>query len=112
MELTIGPNQFFWQADIWREFNRNMAADAPVDRMVLGELVCSKRLPFYQNHIPEAVEQVQASGKAVSLTSLALVTLKRERNLTADLGEMFRRIHRAKLGIAQPMAHGKLTRAV
>lgn len=88
MELTIGPNQFFWQADIWREFNRSMAADAPVDRMVLGELVCSKRLPFYQNHIPEAVEQVQASGKAVSLTSLALVTLKRERNLTADLGEM------------------------
>ena len=87
MELTVGPNQFFWQADRWLALYRDLA-DAPVDRVVLGELVCSKRLPFYQDHIPEAISTLVGAGKRVALTSLALVTLKRERKLTADLSDM------------------------
>lgn len=87
MELTVGPNQFFWPADRWATFNNNLV-DAPVDRVVLGELVCSKRLPFYQDRIPDAVTTLMAAGKSVALTSLALVTLKRERKLTAELAEM------------------------
>jgi O2-independent ubiquinone biosynthesis protein UbiV len=87
MQLTVGPNQFFWDTAAWRDFYARLADEAPVDRVVLGELVCSKRLPFYQTEIPAAVERLQAAGKAVALTSLALVTLKRERRLTADLVE-------------------------
>ncbi len=87
MELTVGANQFFWDAERWSAFYRDLA-QAPVDRVTLGELVCSKRLPFYQDRIPEAVAGLQAAGKAVALTSLALVTLKRERKLTAELVEM------------------------
>ncbi len=87
MDLTIGPNFFFWQAEAVRDFYRSLAS-APVARVVLGELVCSKRLPFWQGEIPGAVETLLAAGKEVAVTSLALITLKRERKLTADLAEM------------------------
>lgn len=88
MQLTVGPNQFFWDAAIWRDFYLRLADEAPVDTVVLGELVCSKRLPFYQTHLPEVIERLQAAGKSVVMTSLALITLKRERKLTAELVEM------------------------
>ncbi|MGR3761793.1 ubiquinone anaerobic biosynthesis protein UbiV [Roseobacteraceae bacterium NS-SX3] len=87
MELTVGPNQFFWKPEPWSAFYEALAA-APVDRVVLGELVCSKRLPFYQDRIPAAVEALLQAGKQVALTSLALVTLKRERKMTAELSAM------------------------
>ncbi|MBZ0130302.1 MAG: U32 family peptidase [Rhodobacteraceae bacterium] len=86
MKLSVGPNQFFWKADRWAGFYDDMAA-APVDRVVLGELVCSKRLPFYQDRIPGAIETLAAAGKKVGVTSLALITLKRERKLSAELIE-------------------------
>lgn len=84
MDLTVAPNPFFWRADAVRSFYA-VLANAPVARVVLGELVCSKRLPFWQDEIPQAVASLQAGGKQVALTSLALITLKRERKLTADL---------------------------
>lgn len=87
MELTVGPNHFFWPAEKWSAFYDGLA-EAPVDRVVLGELVCSKRLPFYQDRIPEALAALAEAGKETVLTSLALVTLKRERKLTADLAAM------------------------
>lgn len=87
MELTVGPLQFFWKAEEWLSFHTALTK-APVERVVLGELVCSKRLPFFQEAIPEAVTRLTAAGKEVVLTSLALVTLKRERKLTGELAEM------------------------
>jgi O2-independent ubiquinone biosynthesis protein UbiV len=87
MDLTVGPNQFFWSADRWLSFHNDLA-NAPVDRIVLGELVCSKRLPFYQDRIPDAIATLLEAGKEVALTSLALVTLRRERKLTSELVEM------------------------
>lgn len=87
MDLTVGPNAFFWSAEAVRDFYAGLAA-APVARVVIGEWVCSKRLPFWQHEIPAAVEALQAAGKQVALTSLALVTLKRERRQTADLAAM------------------------
>lgn len=87
MELTVGPNQFFWKAEDWSALY-DALAKAPVDRVVLGELVCSKRLPFYQDQILPALETLTAAGKQVALTSLALVTLKRETKATAALAEV------------------------
>jgi len=86
MELTVGANQFFWTADDWSAFYASIAA-APVDRVVLGEVICSKRLPFYQDRIPAAIEALLAAGKEVAVTSLALITLKRERKQMAELAE-------------------------
>lgn len=87
MDLTVGPNQFFWEAAAVRAFYEALAG-APVARVVLGEVVCSKRLPYWQDEIPVAVDALMAAGKEVALTTLALVTLKRERRRTADLAEI------------------------
>lgn len=87
MDLTLGPIQFFWDADRLRGFYEGIAECAAIPRVVLGEVVCSKRLPFWQAEIPLAAERLIASGKEVWLSSLALVTLKRERKLTAELFE-------------------------
>ena len=87
MDLTVGPNFFFWPAETVRGFYRELSG-APVSRVVLGELVCSKRLPFWQGEIPGAIEALVAGGKEVAITSLALVTLKRERKLTAELQDL------------------------
>jgi collagenase-like PrtC family protease len=86
MDLTVGPNAFFWTAEAVRASYAALA-DAPVARVVIGEWVCSKRLPFWQDEIPGAVAALQAAGKEVALTSLALITLRRERRQTADLVE-------------------------
>ncbi len=87
MDLTIGPNAFFWQAEVMRDFYRSLAA-TPAARVVIGEWVCSKRLPFWQGEIPDAVAALQAAGKEVAVSSLALITLPRERKQTRDLFDM------------------------
>ncbi|MEF9604219.1 U32 family peptidase [Paracoccus sp. PXZ] len=84
MDLTVGPIAFFWSADQVRAFYRTLA-ETPVKRVVIGEWVCSKRLPFWQHEIPAAVEVLQAAGKEVALSTLTLITLKRERRQTAEL---------------------------
>ena len=87
MDLTVGPNFFFWPAETVRGFYTKLAA-APVSRVVIGETVCSKRLPFWQGEIPGAVETLLTAEKEVAITSLALITLKRERKLTAELADL------------------------
>lgn len=87
MDLTIGPNAFFWPAETVRAFYRSAAA-SPAARVVIGEWVCSKRLPFWQNEIPAAVAALQEAGKEVAISSLALVTLPRERKQTRELFDM------------------------
>lgn len=84
MELTVGSNQFFWKADETSAFYEQLAK-SPIDRVIVGELVCSKRLPFYQDRLPRIIETLLEAGKQVAITSLALVTLKRERKQTAEL---------------------------
>ncbi len=84
MDLTIGPIPFFWPAEQVRAFYR-MIATTPARRVVIGEAVCSKRLPFWQHEIPGAIDCLLAAGKDVALSTLILITLKRERRQTADL---------------------------
>lgn len=83
--LTLGPLLFSWPADRWSNFYARIADETPVDRVCLGEVVCSKRLPFYADRLPAAIERLQRGGKTVVLSSLALVTLPRERQLSAEL---------------------------
>lgn len=85
MELTVGPLLFHWATAAWSDFYARLADEAPVDRVVIGESVCSKRLPLYADRILEAVERLERGGKSVVLTSLALVTLPRERRAAAGL---------------------------
>lgn len=83
--LTLGPLLFNWSPERWSDFYARIADEAPIDRVCIGEVVCSKRLPYYVDRIPQAIERLQRAGKTVVLSSLALVTLKREREMCADL---------------------------
>lgn len=83
--LTLGPVLFNWPVEAWEDFYARIADEADVDRVVVGEVVCSKRLPFYADRIATVIERLTRAGKEAVLSSLALVTTERERRLTADL---------------------------
>jgi len=53
--------------------------------VMIGESVCSKRTPFYADRIPAAIERLQRGGKKVILSSLAMVTLEREKRAAREL---------------------------
>jgi collagenase-like PrtC family protease len=85
MRLTLGPVLFNWAPEAWRDFHFRIADEAPVDRVIIGEVVCSKRSPFFAEHLPAVAERLAAAGKEVAFASLALVTLERERRAIAEL---------------------------
>ncbi len=85
MRLTVGPVLFNWPVETWMDFYARIADEAPVDKVVVGEVVCSKRTPFYEDRIPEVVERLQRGGKKVVLASLGLLTTVRERRAAAEL---------------------------
>ncbi|MBS0522025.1 MAG: U32 family peptidase [Proteobacteria bacterium] len=87
MRLTLGPVLFNWQPETWRDFYFRIADEAPVDSVVVGEVVCSKRAPFLAGHMPAVIERLVAGGKEVVLGSLVLVSLPRERRQMAELAE-------------------------
>ncbi|MEN3930413.1 U32 family peptidase [Microvirga sp. W0021] len=87
MKLTLGPVQFHWEPEEWRDFYFRIADESPFDTVVTGEVVCSKRKPFYDQYLPEVIERLKAAGKEVYLGSLLLVTLERERRQTLELIE-------------------------
>ena len=85
MQLSLGPVLYNWTPERWRDFYFRIADEAPVDIVSVGEIVCSKRSPFFADHIPAVVERLQNAGKEVLLGSLILVSLRRERRQTEEL---------------------------
>ncbi|MCL4764903.1 MAG: U32 family peptidase [Hyphomicrobiaceae bacterium] len=92
MGITLGPVLFNWQPDAWRDFYARIADEAPVDTVCLGEVVCSKRMPFFAELMGEAIERLERAGKSVVLSTLAMPTLSRERRLMKDLVAGFDRV--------------------
>jgi collagenase-like PrtC family protease len=88
MTLTMGPVLFNWDPDKWREFYFRIADEAPVERVVVGEIVCSKRAPFFDKHLPDVIERLTAAGKQVFFGSQILVMNKLERQAQAELNEL------------------------
>lgn len=85
--LTLGPVLFNWPVDRWRDFYAQMADEAPLDIVYLGEVVCSKRAPFFEDALPDVIERLTAAGKRVVLSSPILVTTERERGAVRGLVE-------------------------
>jgi len=83
--LVMGPVLTNWPVDRWADFLAHVADEVDVDRVHVGEVVCSKREPFFADRLPEVIERLQRAGKTVVVDTLALVTVKRERQLVADL---------------------------
>ena len=86
--LVMGPVLYNWPVDRWADFLAQVADEVDVDRVHVGEVVCSKREPFYADRLPEVIERLQRGGKTVVVDTLALVTVKRERQLVADLAAL------------------------
>ncbi len=58
-----------------------------MDRVILGETVCSKRQHFIEPPLAEVVERLERGGKSLAFSSLALVTLERESRIVKELIE-------------------------
>ncbi|MBT4889470.1 MAG: U32 family peptidase [Rhodospirillales bacterium] len=87
-KLTLGPVMFNWKPEEWRDFYFRMADESCVDTVCVGEVVCSKREPFFTPLIPEIVERLQQSGKEVVLSTLALIMSKRDMTTVRDITAM------------------------
>ena len=76
--LVMGPVLFNWTPEDWRDFHFRIADEADVDVVCVGEVVCSKRAPFYAPFLADVIERLLAADKQVLLSTLALIMNKRE----------------------------------
>ena len=53
MRLTLGPIPFHWAEQEKMDFYAAIADEAPVDTVYLGEVICSKRAPFFDHRLEE-----------------------------------------------------------
>lgn len=85
LSLTLGPVLFNWPVAKWVDFYARIADESPVDRVCIGEVVCSKRKPFVDDVTLEVVDRLERGGKDVVYSTLALPTNKREIRDISDM---------------------------
>ncbi|KDB04548.1 protease [Defluviimonas sp. 20V17] len=86
--MTLGPIAYHWPAERKRDFYAAIADEAPVGTVYLGEVICSKRAPFFERELPATIDRLRRAGKRVVLCTLAEVMLPRERQATAGLAAL------------------------
>lgn len=86
-KITVGPMYYLLDGPKWRDFHFRIADEAPVDRVVVGETICSKRQHFMEPYLAEVVERLEKAGKTVILSTLALVTQERESRAIREMAE-------------------------
>ena len=84
-QLTLGPVLFNWNVDVWKDFYFRVADEMPVELVYIGEVICSKRSPFFEEHYFEIAERLQKTGKKVIFSTLAEIMIPRERKMTGSL---------------------------
>ena len=77
-QLTLGPLLYHWEAEKRRDFYFKVADEAPVDCVYLGEVICSKREPYFEDYFAQVADRLKSAGKQVVISTIALVTSKRE----------------------------------
>lgn len=77
MKLSLGPIQYYWPIDKVQAFY-TQARDWPVDIVYLGEVVCSKRRELRLLDWLEIADMLEAAGKEVVLSTLALMEAESE----------------------------------
>ncbi len=84
MELTLGPVLFEWKRDELLRFYEE-ASNWPVDRVYVGEVVCSKKIGLTPKDIESVASMLERAGKKVTLSSLAVVSNEDELGFTRRL---------------------------
>lgn len=84
-QLSLGPVLFNWKPEFWRDFYYRIADESPIARVYIGEVVCSKRTPFFEQLYPDVAERLMRAGKEIVFSTLAEVMIKRERKLTKSM---------------------------
>lgn len=84
-KLTLGPVQFHWSAAQRLDFYARMADESPISCAYLGEVVCSKRLPWFEKDLTIIAERLQRAGKQVVFSTPALITTDREVSMIASI---------------------------
>jgi len=87
MELTIGPILYEWKREEVLQFYKE-AAEMPVDRVYVGEVVCAKRRALTFDDMVEVIGMLEKAGKKVTLSSLAVVSNEDELAFTRALCAM------------------------
>ncbi len=72
MQITLGPNPFFWPKHKLIDFYQAMAKQ-PLDRIYLGETVCSKRREMRTQDWIDLAMLMKEQGKQVVLSTLTLL---------------------------------------
>src|SRR3990172_8558844 len=83
MQLTLGPVLFDWKREDLFGFYDEVK-DMPVDRVYLGEVVCSKKNGLTLKDIENIGKKLEDADKKVIVSSLAVVSNEDELNLVRD----------------------------
>jgi O2-independent ubiquinone biosynthesis protein UbiV len=77
-QLTLGPLLYHWSPEKRRDFYFKIADEAQVDCVYFGEVICSKREPFFVDSFDEVAGRLKRGGKQVVISTIGLVTAPRE----------------------------------
>lgn len=100
MQLTLGPLLYYWPRPTTLAFYQQLAT-SPIDRVYLGETICTKRKELSAADYLQLADELQQAGKEVVLSTLALISDRAELDQLEPLLASGMLIEANDLGVVQ-----------